>query len=126
MELFIAVYATSIFAAPKPRASETVAIDLLSERMVVAIDQYAALSSAVATRKPVEMRFCVSSMFLLTLLRDSSAVSAAKFVLMLFMCMPQDVKRKWDNPDQPVQRRGIMPLGVDPISSWTHVVPANG
>lgn len=53
--------------------------------MVVAIDQYAALSAAEPTRRPVEMRFCVWVSILLVSVRDCSAVIAATFVLRLLI-----------------------------------------
>src|SRR5690554_3303340 len=75
----------STWAAPRPRASRTVDMALLSDRIVVAMDQYAALCAASATRKPVEILPCVMSSFLLVLLRVCSAVIAAALVMMLDM-----------------------------------------
>ena len=84
---FSAVYMTSTVAAPRPRASCTALSALLSERIVVAMDQYAALSAAVETRWPVEMRFCVTSIFLFVAVNVCSAVIAAELVRRLDMVM---------------------------------------
>src|SRR5690554_3187849 len=75
----------STWAAPRPSASCTVDSALLSERIVVAMDQYAALSDAVATRIPVEMRFCVTAMFLFVCARVCRAVIAAVLVRRLLI-----------------------------------------
>src|SRR4051794_14868846 len=61
-----AVYSVSTVAADRPSESETAESAALSARIEVAIDQYAALSEAVATRMPVEIRFCVTERLLLT------------------------------------------------------------
>src|SRR5690554_3919381 len=102
----------STCAAPRPSASLTVDMALLSERIVVAIDQYAALSEAVLTAKPVEMRLCVVSSALLVARRVWSAVIADALVLMLaigknapHMRLDTGTYRAY-----PVWRDGIMPL----------------
>ncbi len=77
-----------VFAAARPRASPTVERALLSERMVVAIDQYAALSEALETRRPEEMALCVSSICEEMPRRVWSADMAAPFVIMLVMGCP--------------------------------------
>jgi hypothetical protein len=51
--------------------------------MVVAIDQYAALSSALPTLRPVEMRVWVSSSFRIVAVRVCNAVIADPLVKML-------------------------------------------
>ncbi|GGK47372.1 hypothetical protein GCM10011322_38080 [Salinarimonas ramus] len=58
---------------------------MLSERIVVAIDQYAALSAADDTRMPVAMRFCVTSIFLFVAVRVWRAVIADELVSRLDM-----------------------------------------
>jgi flavoprotein len=62
--------------------------------MVVAIDQYAALSLAPATRNPVEIAFWVDSRDLLVIFSVASAVMAAAFVLMLDMDVPRSKTEK--------------------------------
>jgi hypothetical protein len=57
----------------------------LSERMVVAIDQYAALSAATPTRRPVETRSWALSRAMLVAVSDRNAVIAAVLVLILAM-----------------------------------------
>ncbi|ASY71976.1 hypothetical protein SF83666_b53270 (plasmid) [Sinorhizobium fredii CCBAU 83666] len=58
---------------------------MLSERMVVEIDQYAALSAATATRNPELTRLCVSARFELIDRSVCSAAKAEEFVRMLVM-----------------------------------------
>ncbi|GIL00222.1 MAG: hypothetical protein BroJett030_01210 [Alphaproteobacteria bacterium] len=67
--------------------------------MVVAIDQYAALSLAVATRKPVEMAFWVASSDLLVSFSACNAVIAEALVLMLDIGVSLAIaKSYWDIP----------------------------